>query len=139
MDRLKLSMMLAVFATGEISLPLQCFALSTDSDSKPENVQTDSKPDKIQTKPENAQTDSKSDKVQTNANDYEYVTDLKNGEIYKKGVGLSGEELHLLNQGRFVELADKLSSEIHYEGGAVNRKQVWLAFAYLYLQVLPPQ
>jgi hypothetical protein len=61
----------------------------------------------------------------------------KSGEIYKKGVGLSGDELHLVNQGRFAELANKLSPELHNQEGASGpscRKAAWLAFAYLYLQ-----
>ncbi len=61
----------------------------------------------------------------------------KNGGLINlaptKGVGLKKDELHLVNQGRFAELADKLSTRLGSENGT-GREAAWLAFAYLYLQ-----
>ncbi len=50
-----------------------------------------------------------------------------------KGVGLKPDELHLVNQGRFTELAQLLSTRLSSESGT-GRESAWLAFAYLYLQ-----
>ncbi len=54
------------------------------------------------------------------------------GQIYAKGLGLTVADLHLVNQGRFADLADKLAPKIKYD--KPDRNAAWLAFAYLYLQ-----
>ncbi len=58
--------------------------------------------------------------------------ELPKGEIYTRGLGLSPLDVHLVNQGRFAELANKLSSKVSSE--KADRQAAWLAFAYLYLQ-----
>lgn len=54
------------------------------------------------------------------------------GQIYTKGLGLIPAEVHLVNQGRFADLASKLAAKA--ASAQANRSTAWLAFAYLYLQ-----
>ncbi len=54
------------------------------------------------------------------------------GQIYIRGLGLSAIDLRLVNQGRFADLANKLSAKV--SSAKVTRSSAWLAFAYLYLQ-----
>ena len=54
------------------------------------------------------------------------------GQIYIKGLGLSPVNLHLLNQGKFVELVNRLTPKVNSD--KADRSAAWLAFAYLYLQ-----
>src|ERR1700722_3769613 len=54
-------------------------------------------------------------------------------EIYKQGLGLRSSDLHLVNQGRFEELADQLASKLSGQT-TVSRETAWLAFTYLYMQ-----
>jgi len=60
------------------------------------------------------------------------ISTVPKGQIYTKGLGLNAFDLHLVNQGRFAELTDKLSTQI--DSSQANRDAAWLAFAYLYLQ-----
>ena len=54
------------------------------------------------------------------------------GEIYTKGLGLNAADLHLVNQGRFVDLVNKLAAK--FSADKLDRNSAFLAFAYLYLQ-----
>jgi len=59
-------------------------------------------------------------------------TEFAKGQIYTKGLGLTPVDLRLVNQGRFADLANKLSAKV--SSAKVTRSSAWLAFAYLYLQ-----
>ena len=54
-----------------------------------------------------------------------------------KGLGLKAGDLHLVNQGRFAELADSLAQKSNAQTKN-DRETAWLAFAYLYLQKCEP-
>jgi tetratricopeptide (TPR) repeat protein len=59
-------------------------------------------------------------------------TEFPKGQIYTKGLGLTPQDLRLVNQGQFAELANKLYGR--GSSAKLSRSAAWLAFAYLYLQ-----